>query len=189
VTCATPAIAFAKGLIPYWKRTSIRRSQSGWQTSPKFALAEEDLLGVRTERVPLSDLFRQQAACATARSSRRLVRAAATPGPSSSFASRVDFEVVEGTGDAPATCNLQFWVGIPAAGDVLVFVPPEPQEGAAKGLPGPILNALRLPIPGEVSDLGTGRRFQARRILLANPQQVIILSICTRPHALPSELS
>jgi tRNA(Ile)-lysidine synthase len=120
---------------------------------------------------------------------RRVVRAVAPAGLQLEFR-QVDsiLEVAEGRGNALTTCNLHSGWTFQREGDSLAFVPPKPQERAPKGLSGPILNALRLPVPGEVSDLGTGRRFQARRILLASPPAGYNPEHLYAPHALPSEL-
>jgi len=156
----------------------------------EIALAEEDYWESELSGLPLSDLFQVNRLLALPLAlRRRLVRAVAPAGLQLEFR-QVDsiLEVAEGRGNALTTCNLHSGWAFQRQGDSLAFVPPKSQEGAPEGLPGPILNALRLPIPGEVSDLGTGRRFQARRILLANPPAGYNPEHLYAPHALPSEL-
>ena len=125
---------------------------------------------------------------------RRLVRAAAPPGVQLAFRQVESIlEIIEGTGEAPTTCNLPSGWVFQRRGTSLAFVPPDPRrmlrEEAAAGPHGPIVSALRLPVPGEVSDPGTGRRFQARRIAVASPPAGYNPEHLYAPHALPSELA
>jgi len=156
----------------------------------EIALAEEDYWESELRGLPAcSSLHVETLLALPLALRRRLVRAAAPPGLQLEFRQVESIlEVALGTGNLPASCNLHAGWVFQREGDILVFVPPEPQEGAAKGPPGPLLGALRLPVPGEVSDPGTGRRFQARRIVLASPPAGYNPEHLYAPHALPSEL-
>ncbi len=156
----------------------------------EIALAEEDYWESELRELPSSNPLHVNVLLALSLAlQRRLVRAAAPPGLQLEFREVESIlEVAEGTGNASATCNLHAGWTFRRMGDSLAFVPPEPQERAAKGLPGPILGALRLPVPGAVYDPGTGRRFQARRIVLASPPAGYNPEHLYAPHALPSEL-
>src|SRR5260221_3636546 len=121
---------------------------------------------------------------------RRVVRAAAAP-----LGLQLEFRQVEsvlevaagGEGD-PAVCNLATGWVFQRRSDGIAFVPPRSQEEAPGGLHGPFLGTLRLPVPGEVSDPGTGRAFPTRSIVLANPPAGYNPEHLYALHALPSEL-
>jgi tRNA(Ile)-lysidine synthetase-like protein len=120
---------------------------------------------------------------------RRWVRAAAPPELQLEFCQiQSILEVAAGTEDDPKTCNLPAgWVVQRMEGGI-AFVPPKPHEESTEGLHGPIPGALRLPVPGKVSDPSTFRCFEARRVILADPPTGYNPEHLYAPHVLPSEL-
>jgi len=156
----------------------------------EIALAEEDYWESELRGLPAcSSLHVETLLALPLALRRRLVRAAAPPGLQLEFRQvESTLEVAEGTGDASVTCNLHAGWTFQRKGDSLAFIPQRPQERPPEGLPGASLSALRLPVPGEVSDPGTGRRFQARRIVSASPPAGYNPEHLYAPHALPSEL-
>jgi tRNA(Ile)-lysidine synthase len=129
---------------------------------------------------------------------RRFVRAAAPPDLPLEFRQVESIlEVAAGKDDSPTVCNLGAGWTFRRDGDSLAFVPPKAQEGALGGLHGAVLGCsgeeclrepLLLPVPGEVGVPGSGKAFQAVRILLASPPTGYNPEHLYAPHALPSEL-
>ena len=119
---------------------------------------------------------------------RRLIRAAAPPGLALEFRQVEEaLEVANSKPGSPTSCNLPSGWSFRREGKSLAFVPPKSQEGAVEGVCGAILTPLCLPVPGRVADPGSGRLFEAAKILLVagavyNPENLYA------PHLLPSEL-
>jgi len=120
---------------------------------------------------------------------RRFVRAAAPPELQLEFRQiQSILEVAAGTEDDPKTCNLPAGWAVERMEGGIAFVPPKLQEEPRGGIHGPIPGALRLPVPGKVSDPSTLRCFEARRVILADPPTGYNPEHLYAPHALPSEL-
>jgi tRNA(Ile)-lysidine synthase len=119
---------------------------------------------------------------------RRLVRAAAPAGLQFEFRQVESILEVAAGDDGPKTCNLPAGWILHRAGDSIAFIPPTAREPAAS-LHEPIPSPLRLPVPGEVDDPETGRRFQARKVVLSNSPAGYNPEHLYAPQALPSELT
>ena len=122
---------------------------------------------------------------------RRLVRAAAPHRLQLEFREvEAVLELAAAEGHGPAACNLEAGWTVRREQQALVFVPPKSPEAAGElGVP----SELRLLVPGEVRDPGTGRSFQARSVSIVdsgadlgagyNPEHLYA------PQALPGELT
>ena len=120
---------------------------------------------------------------------RRLVRADAPPGLQLEFRQiQSILEVAAGTENDPKTCSLSADWAVQRRQGAIAFVPSKPQKELAEGIRGLIPGALRLPVPGKVSDPSTFRCFEARRVTLADPPTGYNPEHLYAPHVLPSEL-
>jgi tRNA(Ile)-lysidine synthase len=120
---------------------------------------------------------------------RRVVRAATPPGLQLEFRQVESIlEVATGEDGFPTTCNLADGWTFQRSGDSLAFVAPTPQEDAVEDLHSGSFDTLRLPVPGQAAVPGTGKAFEAVRILLASPPAGYNPEHLYAPHALPSEL-
>ena len=89
--------------------------------------------------------------------------------------------------NAPETCNLLEGWAFRRHGDNLAFVPPNHVRAEARLTP--TATSITLPVPGQVIDPDTGRRFEALRITLANPPKGYNPEHLYAPQALPSHLT
>jgi tRNA(Ile)-lysidine synthase len=156
----------------------------------EIAQAEEDYWDTETPRLLTSNplqISRLMALPLAVR--RRLVRAASPPGLQLEFRQlQAILEVAAGTGDDSKTCNLAEGWAVQRKEGAIAFLRPQPRQESTGARDGAIPGALRLPVPGRVSDPGTSRCFEARRVRLANPPAGYNPEHLYAPHVLPSEL-
>jgi tRNA(Ile)-lysidine synthase len=183
-----------KSLIPLLEKDFNPEISQRLADFAEIAQAEEDYWNSELQRHLTSNLLQKKALLQLPLAlRRRLARVAAPSGLRLEFRQVESvLEVAEGESDAPTVCNLADGWTFHRRGDSLAFVPPQMQEEALGGHHGPppalLRYALRLPVPGEVSVSGSGRTFQASRILLASPPAGYNPEHLYAPQALPSEL-
>ena len=160
----------------------------------EIAQTEEDYWDEELRRLsPANSLQRNALLQLPLALQRRLLRAAAPPNLPLEFRQVESIlEVAAGLEGSPGVCNLADGWNFRRDGDFLAFVPPMAREVALEGRHGAVLRSidrsLHLPVPGEVGVLGSGKTFQAVRILLASPPAGYNPEHLYAPHALPREL-
>jgi tRNA(Ile)-lysidine synthase len=151
----------------FWEEELQRHLQSGFLLSP---LKTKALL-----QLPLA-------------LQRRLVRAAAPLNLQLEFRQVEAILQVAESEQSPTVCNLAHGWTFQRRGEDLLYVPPTELDNSGESCNSAIFSALRLPVPGQTAVPGTGRIFQAVRILRANPPAGYNPEHLYAPHALPSEL-